>query len=474
MSALGPITPVIERIRRAHEGFEGTLSPTLSRTAKIVIFGTVLLSLALFFILAPEGFELGDGPLYAEYIKDASLHIAPKHIAYYALGIGFTRIIPLPLDHALNLMSAVFASLSLGLVGAIAYTLTGRWLAALGAGMCTGAAYVFATNAVNAEVYIVQVFFFLLCVVFVLRDRPLLAGLAFAGAFLATPSTLLAIPFLVALRPRARFLLVSGAAALTLASAALAPVHREFLWGSHGLLTLVPSNITPSQALSKEFREFTGFLAALPPIAVGLWVLGSSPRHRLPVAGLVLLWLAQLAFGERYSDVPVQLPLYAMLGVVGGIGIARLAHGWPTRRIGPILAAASVVTVIVVAGAVPYRAITAEAAAVDDYRETVMAMGAASRPGDIAVAPFATRALAEHYLGASSVPRWVSDEALAGQQGADAQATAQQALGDAVAGKRKVWLPGDFDQSAGAFFSTQGYEIVPFRTIFVAQPIESP
>lgn len=469
-----PFKRLCGQIESVAMDFERALEPRLSRSTVLVVVAAALLGFIGFAALTPSGFELGDAPLYAGHIKDATLEFTPKHIAYFALGIGFTRAVPLPLDHALNLMSALFAALSLGLAGVIAHMLTGRWSAALGAAICTAAPYVFVTNAVNAEVYVVQAFFFLLCTVFVLRAQPVLSGLALALAFLVTPSTLLAAPFLAILRPKGRFWLIAGGVALLTSAAVLAPVYREFLWGSHGLLILAPGNITLFQGLQKELREGAGFLAAWLPIAVGLWTVGSSRRHRLFVAGLAVLWFIQFAVGERYSDVPVQLPLYMMLGVVGGVGFARIIHGWPTRGSDRYVAVISVIAILLTAGLVPYRAVTAEASSVDEYRGTVLAMGEASRPGDVAVAPFATRVLAEHYLADAASPRWIPDEDLAGEEGQIAQAEAQQALVDAVAGKRRVWLPGDFDRSANAFFATQGYEIVRFKSIFVAQPVERP
>lgn len=462
------LQPTRDWLKHQRDAFLKTLKQP-DRVSFALAGGCAAAAFALFALIAPNGFELGDAPYYASYIAERSLGYATKHIGYYLLGIGFTSIAPLEADYALNLFAALSAAISVGLAGLIASTLTGRKSALLAASAALLVPYTFATQGVNAEVYAPQLAFFLLSAVFALWDRPIGSGLAFAAAFLITPSTALALPFVLLLRPTRRFLIRWVTAAATPVLAVLLPVLQDFLFGAHGVLAMAPANLDFAGALRKEGHEMLGFSTVMIPALVGLAQLVSSTRHRIFTAALSLLWAAPFAFGERYSDVPVQLPFYAMLAVLAGVGSARLLHAVRDRRAAGIAVALLLVGATLVPAQQTYRKLVVEAEQVETQKATILAIGRSVNDGDIAVAPYAVTVLGSYYLSDTPL-EWVDDEALAGKNGSRRQADAQRALSTTLDRGRAVWLPGDFDRSAFGYFASVGYTVERFGSAWVAHP----
>jgi hypothetical protein len=423
----------------------------------------------LLLLFTPHGFELGDAPYYAEYIAARELGYASKHIGYYLLGIAFTSIVPLEFNYSLNVLSALTGAISVGLAASVAYTLSGKKTAMLGAAVLMMTPYTFVTSAVNAEVYAPQLCFFLLSIQLALLTKPVAAGLSYAAACLITPSTVLLAPFMATLLSRRKDLLLAAAATMLPVLAVLAPVLGDFLWGPHGVIGLPPGNLTLWTGLWKEWWELRGFSLGLVFVGLGLWALIRSRSHRLFLAALFAVWLLSLLLGEHYSDVPVQLPLYGMFSVIGGIGFAWTAHRLQRTRLTTIGLTAALVAIGVVAGSTTYVRVAEETACANTMRESFEEMERCAQSGDVAVAPFSVALLGRYYLGEDEVV-WVTDDALAGKSGADERAASERKLQGALLARKCVYLPGEFDDSAYAFFTQQDYEVAPFESMFVARP----
>lgn len=463
------LASVIEYLRLSHQDFLKTLHPGLPKEALVLICVVSLAGLGVFAALGPSGLWFGDGAIYADRVARLAPYEQPTHVGYFLIGIAFTSLFPIEVGAALNLMSAVFGALGLALVQRIAYTLTGRVTACIGAAAVFLAALPFVQESIYAELYVVQMFFFLWCVQSVLSNRPVLAGLGFASAFLVTPSTMLAVPFLVLLRPQRKFLLRAGLVAIAVVATVLAPGFRDYLWGSPGLLTMHDADMTASAALQKEIREVAGFSASLIFAVLGGLVLLSSRRHVLLVVGLVALWLVQYVLGERYSDVPVQLPLYAMLAVLAGIGFARQLHDWPNRPFAHALGLVGLTLAVTMSGTASYADVAARNRWIRDYRHAVLTFGAAVDSGDIAIGPHWTTVLVHHYLGDGG-PVLVNLEALSGSQGEAALLESQGQVDAALAANRKIWLLDRSLLEHSEYFESEGYSVRAFDMIWVALP----
>jgi hypothetical protein len=194
---------------------------------------TTALALAVLVQLVPNAFMYGDAPGYTRQMTegDHDLWVETIHVGYTLVGHLFTRLLPGDPVYAVNLMSAVFGALCVGLVTSIANKLAGKLSAGIAAALALVCVPEFVLHSVFAELYIVQLAFFLLSTLLLLWDRPIASGLAFAWAFLVTPSTVLALPLIVFWRPDGRFLLKWAVSGSVLALAVLAPNYRDYLWG---------------------------------------------------------------------------------------------------------------------------------------------------------------------------------------------------------------------------------------------------
>ncbi len=381
----------------------------LSRSAALGCALAVVLSFTVFALLAPSGFFNGDAAVYAEQILSSNLQIRTIHIGYYAMGIVFTRLLPLDTPLALNLMAALLGALSTGLVASVAYTISGRLSAAITSAAALMCMHVFVNNSVFAEIYIAQLFFFLLCVQFCLWDRPAIAGLSFACAFLVTPSTVLSVPFILLLRPQKRFILRWAFWAAVPPALVLLPRYRDFLWGPIGMLNLQPGDVTLGRALPKEAREAGGLSIVLLSLfsITGLATLWASRSRRHIALGVVSLWLLPFLLGERYSDVPVQLPLYAMLAVSVGIGLARLLYSWPGERIVPIAALGLLALALLIPGIRTYPMIQLRSEFVGLLQRELRAMARRVQGNDVVVAEWPADRIAKYELGDRPGLVWV-------------------------------------------------------------------
>ena len=304
------------------------LSSLKNEYPKHVIVGGLAISVVAFAIfgqLTPNALVNGDAAVYAQQIESLDFASRTTHMGYYLLGATFLRLIPLQNDLSLNLMSCFFGALSASLVYFIGYTITGKSLVALIAGVLIMTNYLFIFNSLFAEVYIVQTFFLLLATQLWLWNYGLLTALAFAVSFTITPSSLIAFPFFVVLKPQVKPLVLMAISALLVILVVLLPHFEDFLFGGRGLINAVGDSMSIGKRIGKEGSEiFYGFFLYIPLMLIGVIELFARESLRVLGVGLLVLGLVNFILAEKYDDVPVQLFTYALMAIVGGIGLDNL------------------------------------------------------------------------------------------------------------------------------------------------------
>jgi len=417
-------------------------APAYPRSALLAFAAVVAVAFAALVWLVPSGFLNGDAPVYADRIDNLALSHTTVHIGYYLVGIVFTRMVPVSTPLALNLLGVVCGALSAGVVSSIAYTITRKTSASIVASAALLCLPVFALNALFAEIYVVQLVFFLAAVQFTLLGRPVAAGLSFALAILVTPSTVLAAPFFILLRPRARFVLIAAAAAAVPTAAIVLPGLRDYLWGDFGLLRLQARNVTPFSAPGKELTELGGVwaLLLLAFSGIGVWTLAASAKRRHLAWAIGALWLVTVLVGERYTDVPVQLPLYAMLAVAAGIGVARLLHPWPGSRAAPAVAVCLFAASVVAIGANSVSTAQQMKQLANTFYSEVASMRGQTLRGDAVIAKWPTDRIAKYYLNDRPYLEWLNYEVLVASQETEAKAAEWARVEKVVAEGRRLWL----------------------------------
>jgi hypothetical protein len=446
------------------DSFLGSLSPSLSRAAGLVALGLSLCSLAVFVGLAPDALSFGDGPIYSDRIARMAAFEQPYHMGYNLVAIAFTRLVPLGVDRALNIMSAFFGALCVGLAFTITYTLIGRISAGMAAAAVLASMYLFVENSTQAELYIVQLFFFLMCVQLVLWDKRILSGLAFACACLVTPSTVLAAPFLLLLRPQVRFVLAWLVTAAVVLLVSIAPLAQGYLFGPGSLSLMATPDLNLGDALAKEASQLGELSLALVFAVVGVFALGRRKRYWILLAGAGCLWLFPFLLGERYSDVPVQMPFYAIVAILAGVGFAWLLSAWHNRRVAAVSVVLALVATIATSAYSSYGRIRELNTASESYKQAILSKAASAPPGELAIGAYWATVLVDHYLAGRTNPQTITTDDLNGANGIDVQLEATTRLDNAIADRKRIWLLESSLTAKAAFFASNGYSIAPSGT----------
>lgn len=335
----------------SEDAFDGgrARDPAL-QTGPAIVF---LAALAGFLLLAPSGLPNGDAAVYAQQVLSADFASRPVHLGYYLLAALLSLFQDVP-DYYFNWISCLFGAGALALVYSLARLylrqdesarpeqpapagkgakrspkapFRGAGGLALAAPAALFGNAVFLENAVHAEIYAAQTFFLLASLLLFLRGRIFAAGLCLGVAGLVTPSAVFFAPaLLLARRPRPAELLVVAATALAVVLLPILPLLGEYLHGDRGLLAATRQGMGPLQIAAKEaFEVGVGFLAFLPLLALGAWRAAARPLLRPFLAALAAVWAATALLGERFSDVPAQLPTWTLAAVLAALGAAELA-----------------------------------------------------------------------------------------------------------------------------------------------------
>lgn len=280
-----------------------------------------LVAFVIFASITPDALINGDAAVYAQQIANRDFSQRTTHLGYYLLGFIFTYALPLPLDYALNLMNCFFGALSIALIYLMAFTIEKEHIIAIVSSLFLMTNYPFVFNSLYAEVYVAQTFFLILAIQLWIRNKLILSGLSFAYSFLISASTILAFPFFIILRPRIRALFAFCVAALIVVTAGLLPHLDNYLYGPRGLLKAVGISVDMHRAILKEGKDiFFGLFVYIPFLIAG--VIRVITEKKLKAFGMAALiqWAILFLVGEKFYDVPVQLPTYALLCLITGVG----------------------------------------------------------------------------------------------------------------------------------------------------------
>jgi hypothetical protein len=300
------------------------LAAGLLGTATVVLLITV----------SPLILRHGDAVQYAHLISENDFSRMTIHVGYYLLGALSFRLLPVSIDTSLSLANCLFGAMTVALVCLCGRVVSGRLAVGILAGAILLTNPLFVLESIYAEVYASHLFFVVLTLLAWLLGRPLLTGVAYAGAHLVSPSAVFVLPALVILRPDARALLRMG----LVASAIILPVVAQHP-GDYigGLLFATGHPWVAGLAISKEAQELSqGFLAYVLFVVVGAAEDVRRGRVRFAFA-LFAMWAVTFVLGEKTYDVPVQLPVYACLAIMAGLGADALIVRHESMRREPIV-----------------------------------------------------------------------------------------------------------------------------------------
>lgn len=286
---------------------------------------------------APEEFINGDAVVYAEQIEHANFAERTTHLGYYLLAYPLS-LLPFSLSHLLNLLNCALGAGVVVVAGLIGEGVSGSKTVGLLSCLIVTVNCFLVGNSLNAEVYVPQVFFLLLAMHLWLRGWTVASGLSCGVAFVITASSAFAAPFFIIMRPRWRPLIVLGTVAFTVVAAVLAPVIDNYLFGARGLMGAAKHGIDYELVLLKTGRDvFFGFFGLIPFLFAGVVECRHRPDLRRFTLAVAATWGTVFIFGEKYLDVPVQLPTYTLGGIIAAIGIKATLDG----RRGPAIVGAA-------------------------------------------------------------------------------------------------------------------------------------
>ncbi len=445
--------------------FLETLQPCKTKN---ILIGLIIFvaAFAVFASLSTEALINGDAAVYLQQMKNLNFTDRPVHFGYYLLGAGFIRILPCSDDRAINLMNCFLGALSIMLVYLITFTICHKHVPAAAASLLLLTHDIFLENSIYAEVYTPQVCLFLLSFLLWLLNKPILASLSFLLSFLITPSAIFALPCFFILRPRLRPLLLFCTIFLSIAAITIFPVRQSYFFGGRGLLNVTSRPFDIKWALDKEGREiFSGFFLCIPLVAAGLLEIFCRKQFRPFALALLIFWLVTLFVAEKIIDVSPQLPAYAMLCVVGGLGLGlllRISYGKTyLRLIISVALIAAILAAFVVNGVNVFKETRASNKYRLEYRNTVMRINKIADPDYLIMSCWNRGVLFDHYIFRKSTPHWINLEWLYDYWGNDKKKESNEKLSQAVAAHRQIWLL-EYDPIVISFLQHKGYKTTQF------------
>lgn len=330
------------------------------------------------------GLDLGDSASFQTGVSSLTLTPRQAYPLYYGLGQLFVWLHPGEPARAMNLASAVYGSVAVGLATLLAARLAASTLAGLTAGLLLAFSYTFWSQAITAEVYTLHLMLLggALLALTDWAERPTTARLALFYALCALGfgnhlSMLLALPaftvFLLVrrhggpsdpLRPRMVALAVGIAAAGAL----------QYVWNFRGLWTALEPPLSLAEALGKSWFDITKAdwreTLVMGLSESGLWnrpaMYWFDLRQQFGAAGALLAALGGV-------HMVLRRPSMALLLVL--LYLANLAFAWtynvgdpyifflPSHYVVALFAGAGAAAVVYVLGRVSSRAIAVSAGA---------------------------------------------------------------------------------------------------------------
>lgn len=282
----------------------------------------VLLVLLHVWLIAPV-IQNGDAAVYNEQIEQRVLAMRTTHIGYMLLGIVADTVLPFDVERNLNVMSLMFAAVGGASIVSISRKQGASWSVAL---MAAGLAFglrPFLYGAVLAEVDVVACGLILFAVAAWVHARVVGAGIAFGLAMLVTPLAALSLPLFILGAPDGKGVsrrwvqYVKRLTIFALASAATYLPLVLYYWQDywHGGRGILHAPRQPWSVVDQVMRSVEFFKAA-----AGLWMILALSglvlaliARRLLAYGTVAAIILSAVVGERFLDVPVQLPHLCLL-----------------------------------------------------------------------------------------------------------------------------------------------------------------
>jgi hypothetical protein len=302
---------------------------------------SILLFVSVFGLHAPllgPLLQNGDSAVYNEQIERRNLAIRTPHVGYLLAGVAFDAALPFATDTNLNVMSLAFGAVGLVALYWIAIQILGHRKWALLA-VLAGLNYPYVKGMVLSEVDTVMCSLVLTGLACSLRQRSLSAGILFGFAMLVSPLASLWLP-LVLLPLLTRSNQGSGRGGpigqLVVFSVASVCLYLPFVWyhwqdylyGARGLLAVhrEPFNALQQFQSALHFLWRRGrwmWLAAMLGLVFHLGTKQASGNKLFAVSLLASAGLAAV-FGQRFHDVPVQMP-FLTLAAIYMMGLLRIS-----------------------------------------------------------------------------------------------------------------------------------------------------
>jgi hypothetical protein len=338
----------------------------------------VVVSVVLFVAhlwLIRDALQNGDASVYNDQIESWIAGIRTTHIGYMLCGFVAHAVLPLGVERDMNLMCLAFAAAGGAATFLIARSLGASQSVATMAPLMAFSIHAYLRGAVLSEVDVVACSLILVAVALRLRGQVVAAGVAFGVAMLITPISALSTPMLVLTSPEARgprhwarFLrdvFVFGVVSLAIYTPLVAAFWHDYWYGGRGLLHAPREAWDVHRHISRSVAFLTSSAGPWLALAIAALIAGIVSGSSLSLGAGVALVVTGLV-GERFLDVPVQLPQLCVLAVLVVVLMGRL----PTR-----LMRGSALVVLWLSTAWPTYSSVAEEVRVDvENRETYLAM----------------------------------------------------------------------------------------------------
>ncbi len=281
----------------------------------------------------------GDAAVYNEQIERHVLSIRTTHVGYMLLGICANKLLPFDTEQNLNLMNLAFASAGAVALFAIARRYGVSLFAASIAPLLAFGLRPYLRGAVMAEVDVVACSAVLLAIAAWVHGRRVLAGFLFGIAMLVTPISALSLP-VFALAPRQKTVepqlwslqmwdvFVFGAASLAVYFPIVAWNWQDYWNGGRGIVHAPRQPWDVAEQVTRSVRFLTSSATSWLGIGLaGIFAkLSGGPSLAL---GTSVAVICAAVMGERFLDVPVQLPQLCLFAVFATWVMDRL----PTKKI---------------------------------------------------------------------------------------------------------------------------------------------
>jgi hypothetical protein len=299
---------------------------------------TVLLLLSHSWLLG-QAIQNGDGAVYNDQIEQRIVAMRTTHVGYMLLGILTNTMLPFDVERNMNIMCLAFAAVGGAALFRISQSLGASRAVAAIAPLLALAIPAYLRGAVLAEVDVVACSLILVAIALWLRGHVAAAGGAFGVGMLVTPITALSLPILI-FTPRLqrgapgraathlRDVALFGGVALACYLPLVGFFWHDYWYGGRGLLHAPREPWNVHQHIARSIAFLVSSATQWLWLALAATLAGFVSGAPLSV-GVAVALVVTASVGERFLDVPVQLPQLCVLATFAVVVVGRL----PTRRL---------------------------------------------------------------------------------------------------------------------------------------------